>query len=162
MITPQDVILDAIEARLRLITLVNGYSTAVQKVQRATLKPFIDGDLPAINYWPGADVRVAAGHGFVERSLTIAIEYYTLTRDRVFTDVAFELAMDVAVALLRSPLLPLVSDQPDLTLGGVVRSAQLQTITPQIGQGQTPWCGAVLSYDLIYRVSASNPTTFVS
>lgn len=159
--TPQQQILDAVGARLALITVARGYHCDVRKIRRATLKPFVDEDLPAINYWPGADAQVAKGHGWVDRDLSVAIEIYDRTRDRIFTDVAMELAMDVAVSLLRSPSSPLVADEPDLTFGGLVRSAQLVTITPQIGEGQAPWCGALVSYSLSYRVSASNPLTII-
>jgi hypothetical protein len=157
MSIPQLVILNAVQSRLALIKVSNGYSCNVSKVKRATLKPFGEDDLPMINYWPEVDDQVLKGHGWVDRSLSIVIEFYDRTRDRVFTDVALELANDVAVAMLRSPTAPLVSSNPDINMGGLIRSSQLLTMTPQIGEGQSPWCGVVLNYTLEYRVSASNP-----
>ena len=161
MIPIQARILDAVEARLKLMTVARGYSFDVQRVRRATLKPFVEEDLPAANYWPGADSIIGRGAGWVDRELNLVVEYYTKTRDRPFTDVAFELALDVGVALLRSPAAPLVTNNPDMTLGGLIRSSQLQNITPQIGEGAVPWCGAAMSYSLSYRVSASDPFTLV-
>jgi hypothetical protein len=159
--TVQLSILNAVESRLKLIKTTNGYSSTVNRVKRATLKPFIEDDLPAINYWPESDEQITKGHGWVDRSFSIVIEYYDRTRDRNFTDLAFEMANDVAIAMLRSPTSPLVNSDPDLTLGGLVRSSQLTTITPQIGEGQSPWCAVVLNYSLEYRVSSSNPLTLI-
>lgn len=161
MNNPQKIILDAVENRLKLIKTVNGYSTNVNRIKRATLKPFADDEIPAINYWPESDQQVLKGHGWVDRSLAVVVECYDRTRDRVFTDLAFEMANDIAIALMRSPTNPEVSDQPDLTLGDLIRSSQLLTVTPQIGEGQMPWCGVVLNYSFEYRVSSSNPLTMV-
>lgn len=161
MITVQSRILDAVEERLKLMTEANGYSFTIQKYTRATLKPFNEEDLPAANYWPGVDSLITRGAGWVERELVLVVEYYTKTRDRTFTDVSYELALDVGVALARSPAAPRPTDEPDLKLGGLIRSAQMQTATPQIGEGQAPWCGVAMSYSLSYRVSASDPSTLV-
>lgn len=158
---PQIEILDAIADRLAIIKKVNGYYTDVVSIKRATMKPLTDDDLPAINYWASTDDQLAKGHGWVDRQLSVVIEFYQRTRDRAFTDVVFELASDVAIAMIRDPDNPLATDDPDLTLGGLVRSSQLNGITPQIGEGQAPWCGAVLNYSLIYRVSATNPLTLI-
>jgi hypothetical protein len=163
MPTPVQVsILAAVEARLKSIKTANGYTTTAGRIKRATLTPFREDDLPALNYWPGTDRRLSQGAGWVERELLVAIEYYDRTRDRPFSDVAYELAADVGIAMLRAPAAPLTSDQPEFTLGGLVRSTQLLTATPQIGEGQSPWCGIALEYAFAYRVSASNPTVLVS
>lgn len=162
MTIAQKLILDAVENRLKIIKTVNGYSTNFLRIKRATLKPFIDDDLPAINYWPQEDNQVVKGHGWVDRSLSIVIECYDRTRDRIFTDLAFEMASDVAIAMVRSPSYPNVSANPDLTMGDLVKSSQLLNVTPQIGEGQSPWCGVVLNYTLGYRVSANNPSTILS
>lgn len=161
LVTVQSRILDAIAARLALMSVANGYLRSVQKIERATLTPFKTDDLPACNYWPGVDVQTGKGAGWVDRELTVVIEYYTRTRDLPFTDVAFELALDVGMALLRAPSAPLPDDNPDMTLGSLVRSMQLQTITPQIGEGQTPWCGAAMSYSIGYRVAANDPSLLI-
>jgi len=161
-VTPQQQILDAVEARLGLITAAHGYHTTMGRIRRSTLKPFIEEDLPAVNYWPGVDAQVLKGAGWVDRELNVVLEYYDKTRDRPFADVALELAGDIAVAMVRSPLNPNVSDDPDLTLGGLVRSSQLLTITPQVGDGQSPWCGALVTYTFVYRTTASNPLTLIN
>lgn len=163
MTTPVQVsILDAVENRLKSIKTANGYNTTANRIRRATLTPFREDDLPAINYWPGLDRRLSQGAGWVERELLLAVEYYDRTRDRPFSDVALELASDIALAMIRAPASPLPADQPEFTLGGLVRSTQLVTATPQIGEGQAPWCGVAIEYALAYRVSASNPFVLVS
>lgn len=154
-------LLDAIALRLPNISKARGYYTDVGKIKRATLKPFQDQDLPALNYWPGTDNVVARGAGWVERLLPLVVEYYDRTRDRPFSDVVFELAQDVVVAVQRDPDFPAVSDNPEFTLGGLCRSVQLVSVVPQVGEGQAPFCGALLTFDLVYRVKAGDPTSFV-
>ena len=161
MTAPQLQIINAIENRLKLINVSNEYSYTVGRVKRATLKPFTDADLPAINFWPDGDQQIEKKYNWVDRSLSVVIECYEKTRDKAFTDVAFELSSAVMVALLRSVDDPKVSDNPNLTLGGLVKSIEFVSITPQIGEGQTPWCGVVLNCNFNYRVAADNPMMII-
>jgi hypothetical protein len=161
MTVPQLQIIDAIEDRLKLIKTSNEHTFTVSRVKRATLKPFIDDDLPAINYWPEGDQQIEKKYNWVDRTLSVVIECYDRTRDKVFTDVAFELSSAVMTTLLRSVADPKVSDDPDPTLGGLIKSIEFVTITPQIGEGQTPWCGVILNCAFNYRVAANNPMTII-
>lgn len=163
MSTPaQTQILDAIAARLALIATANGYATTAGKIERARLGPFRSGDLPAINYWPGEDVRSAAGAGWEERQVTVFLEYYERTRDRPFSDVAAELAGDVWVALWRSAAAPAVSDSPTQALGGLVSAMVLERVTPALGEGQAPYCAALLEVVITYRRKPSTPHTILT
>jgi hypothetical protein len=157
----QIIILDAVQERLKLIRKSFGYTMDVYSIERASLKPFMEDDLPAINYWSTGDVQINKGMGWVDRQMSVVIECYSRTRDRPFTDVVFELANDIAICMMRSPVSPRVTDDPDMTLGGLVRSSQLAEIIPQVGEGQAPWCGAAVNYELIYRVASNDLSTLI-
>lgn len=159
--TPPEQILDRLEERLSLLTVANGYDFTLVKIKRATLENFKGDDLPAVNFWTMADERVQGGAGWVERQLTVAVEVYGRTRDEPFVDAAMRHAFNVALAVMRSPDAPTPADNPDLTLGGMVRTVQLGSITPQVGQGQEPWFGSLVTFSLVYRVSSSNPLLLV-
>ncbi len=161
-LTIQQQILDEIGARLALIDTVSGYHTTAMKIERARLTPFKDYDLPAINYWPDLDQRRGGGGGFEERSLTVLIEIHDKTRDRPFSDVAGELASDVWIALWRATTAGSVSDQPSSALGGLVTSIQLNAVQPEIGEGQSPFCGALLNITTIYKRRPDAPFTIVA
>ena len=154
-------LLDEIGARLASISLENGYAYKMGKLTRASMKPFSGDDMPACNYWPGQDAFIERGVGFEKRELTLLVERYTKTRDDPFSDIVFELALDVDVALRRATAAPSRTGQHEPTLGGRVQSIHLTSITPQIGEGQAPWLGALLSFAISYRVKATDPTVFV-
>lgn len=154
----QLLILDEIEARLANIKQSNGYYRTVAGVRRATLKRFQSGDLPMTNFWTGVDETVARGAGWIEKRLSVLVEIYDLTRDRPFVDVAFEMADDVCRALHRTTDAPSVEDDPEQRFGGLLMSLQLATISPQIGEGQSPWCGALLSFDATYKTKTDGVT----
>jgi len=158
----QTQILDEIGTRLSLITTANGYLRAVAKLERARLTPFKNGDLPAINYYSTADSFVDKGHTFDKRSLSVAIESYDLTRDAIFDDVAQQLAADVTISINRSSASPAVTDDPSISLGGIVEQVTVTSITPAIGDGQKPYCGAVIFLEIVYKVKKLDPFTLIS
>lgn len=163
MPTPiQTQILDVVELRLANVTTANGYSTTVKKISRARLTPFVSGDLPAINFWGGIDIKLSGGGGFDERQLKLLVEYHAKTRDRTFSEVSAELAADVWLSLWRDPSAPAVSDTTSPKLGDLVSSISLNTITPEIGEGQAPWCGALLEIDILYIQSPHDPFTLAT
>ena len=155
-------ILDEIGARLALIKESTGYHTTVAKLERARLTPFQDYDLPAINYWPDLDERRNAGGGFEERELTVLVEYHDKTRDRPFSDVASELASDIWIALWRATTAGAVSDQPSSALGGLVSGVLLRAVQPEIGEGQTPFCGTLLNITILYKRRPDAPFSIVT
>lgn len=147
----QTLILDEVEARLASIKTANGYTRTVTKPKRATMMPFQDTDLPGVNFWPGEDRITGRGAGFVLREMALFVECYDLTRDRPFPDVAFEIARDITIALHRTLAAPAVTDNPEQSFGGLITSLQLTSTTPQIGTGQAPWCGALMTYSVAYK-----------
>lgn len=161
--TPQDQILVDVEARLTgNMKITNaGYYATVAKITNATLKPFNGDDLPALNFWPGTDQIVLRGAGFEEHELEIFVEYYDRSRDLPFSQIVFKLAADVRLALHRSVAAPEKTDPPEPTLGGKLQTLQLESVVPQLGQGQAPWCGVLCSFTARYRVKSSDPDVFV-
>lgn len=152
-------ILDAIEARLNKLSTARGYGVTPQKLLRANLTPWTVGDLPAINLWSGIDERVGAAYGLEQRRLSCFIEYHTLTRDSPFVDVAARLGADITVAINRATSAPLVADNPSTALGGLVSQVTVDSITPQIGEGQAPWCGVLVSLSVYYSCRPEDPFT---
>ena len=155
-------ILDAIGLRLALPTTARGYNTTVAVVERARVIPFRDFDIPAVNYWADSEAVVDAGAGWSEHEVSIMIDARTHTRDRPFVDVAFELGTDLWIALWRAPAAPAVSDQPSMRLGGIVNSLAMASMVPAIGEGQSPFCGVLLSIIVKYRVRPTAPYTLIT
>jgi len=151
-------ILDLIEARLKLINTRNGFFTDDVRVERASLTPFAGKDLPAINYWSAGDQLIEAT-GYVElRELEVLVEFYDRHRDMSLTDKANQLAADARVALSRDPGLP---ERISTKLGGKVESLVVRSAIPAVGEGQSPYCGSVLTLAVRYRVDARNPFLLV-
>lgn len=160
--TPQDQILDEVEARLGSnIKAANGYYTTLAKITNATNKPFQGDDLPACNFWPGSDSVVQRGAGFEVHELDLFVEYFDRTRDLPFSKVAFKLGADVRLALHRAVATPGKADPVEPTFNGLLQSLQLVSVVPQLGEGQAPWCGALCNFRAVYRVKSSNPDLFV-
>ncbi len=143
-------ILDEVELRLANITIANGYYTTVKKIQRARLIPFKGYDLPCINYWGTALENERNVYDDDNRELSLFVEYHDLTRDDPFIDVANKLAADVVVALNRSDSSPKVSDDPDYELGETVSDLVFNGYDYEIGEGQAPWCGALVRFTIKY------------
>jgi len=142
-------ILDEIDARLRTISVANGDQNTIKKVTRAQTKPFKDGDLPMINYWPTTDIITLIQHGAEEHKLTLTIEVATKTNDIPFTNLAVDLYTGVVAALNRD-----VSLNRSPSLGGIAQRLSVDSMTPTIGQGQAPWCGVVIVVSVIYNTIA--------
>lgn len=147
----QLIILDEIGTRLKNITLANGYRMDLLKISRSRLKPFKNGDLPAVNYWPSRDQLDSKTGSSETRLLPVTMEVYSTTRDEPFVDVAIRLGNDIAVALTRATSAPKVTDQLSRSLGGLVNSLVIDSITPFIGEGQSPWCGAIVEINIKFK-----------
>ena len=144
-------ILDIVDTRLANITTANGYYTTVKKIERARLKPFNGYDLPGINYWCTSLDNERTVYDDDNRSLNLYVEYHSLTRDEPFMDVADKLAADVIVALNRADANPKVSDDPNYDLNDAISDLVFNGYDYEIGEGQKPWCGALVRFTLKYR-----------
>lgn len=122
-------VLDEIDKRLKTVTQSNGHPLSFNKIERAKLKPFVNGDLPALNYWPGQDIIVSKEFGKETHKMSLSSQAYTVMRDEPFTDVAYRLAHAVITALNRSENAPKVDDEPSYNLGGLVSDLTVQGIT---------------------------------
>lgn len=159
----QTQILDLMGARFLNISKVNGYFNDLKKLDRARLTPFKNPEMPGLNYYiTGDTLDVPMNTGVNQRVMSVAVEFYTTTRDRPFSDVANELATDAIIALNRDPAAPTVADQDSTRLGKKVVKFETDTFTPAIGEGQTPYCGAVLIFIVTYRVSRQDPFTLIT
>jgi hypothetical protein len=74
--------------------------------------------------------------------------------------VAEKLAADVVTALSRSDKNPKVSDDPSFNLGDTVSDVIFNGYDYEIGEGQKPWCGALLSFTIKFSTSIFNMTTY--
>lgn len=159
----QTQIMDLVEVRLKNIAETNGYFSTLEKIERARTTPFKNGDLPAINYYYTGDVlEKPLNTGNEERTLVLIVEYYDDTRDRIFLDLADELTSDIKISLERDPASPLVSDQVSNLLGKKVMKLEFDTITPAIGEGQSPYCGTIMLINITYRVNRNDPFALIN
>lgn len=164
MATPVETqILDFVAERLALISSANGYFTDVELIERARLTPLQNSDMPAINYYSTKSTLVKKlTNGVREKQLTVMVEYYTFNRDEIFTDVANKLAADVLIALERDTSAPSVSDTVSYALGGKVSAVDMEEYTPVLGSGTTPYSGAIILINIIYRVNRYNPFDLIT
>lgn len=144
--------LDEIEARLGNITETNEYNLPLRTIRRARLKPFKTQHMPAANFWPSTLTNVVDRYGQDGRTLGITVEAHTLTRDHPFTDIADLLAADIVTALNRATTAPKPADNPSYDLGGLVEDFVLSGYDYSIGEGQTPWCGVVISFEIRFSI----------
>lgn len=156
-------ILDEIGSRLQNISITNGYRVDIEPevIERARLTPFKNGDLPAINYWPSPDTLTEKTGQMETREISLNIEIYDKTRDEPFTDLAIRLGNDVVTSLFRATSAPKVSDPQSPSLGGLVETITVNSVTPMIGEGQSPWCGTLLDITVKYNITVGDFSTIV-
>jgi hypothetical protein len=160
--TPVQVqILDEVEARLRLIDQANGYLHTIVKTERARLTPWDGIDMPSLNFWMETDVRQEKNYGFEVRQMGVRVETRDKTRERPFVDVASEHLADIWTALQRDPSAPAVTDPISMSLGGLVTHVNFESMIPAIGEGQNPYCGALIDLSVTYNIDPSEPFTLI-
>lgn len=155
-------LLDIIETRLGNISTINEYYTMPKMIARAKLTPFNDYDLPAINFWLTRLNVVSRQYQKQSRELSLFVEIHNSTRDRPFVDVVSELASDIVISLNRHPDNPKISDVPSLDLGGVVTGLDFQGYDYLIGEGQSPWCGALCQFTIKYQSDIDDMENYTS
>ena len=161
MATPAvNTILTEIGARLSLITTTNGYNYTFKKIEEARLEPFVGYDLPAINYWLTNVSNERNAYNDDDRSVELAIEAFSATRDETFTRVVSKLAADVVTVLSRKTSAPKVSDTPNYDLNETVSDFIFDGYDYEIGEGQKPWCGAMLRFTIKYQTDPFEMSTY--
>ena len=156
-------ILDEVQARLENISPENGYTFKLypQTVVRAKLTPFVNGDLPAVNYISGTDNLIEKQFKTETRSFPLTIDAYAKTRDEPFINVAITLGNQLIAALFRNTAAPLLSDIVDYSLGGLVDTITVESISPMIGEGSKPWCGVLIECNVQYKMKVADFSTTI-
>jgi len=146
-------ILDEIESRLGNITTANGYNNEFIKITRARLTPFKGFDLPAANYYmTGTDVT-KDNYGDDNHTMLLVVEAHSRTHDLDFIDVAMSLCADVVTGLFRATTDPAVTDIESTSLGGTVQSFKYIGHSPFIGEGQDPFCGTLIRFEIDFKTN---------
>ena len=151
-------ILNEIEARMASITILNGYNTDVKKITRGQMEPFKGYDLPAINIWPSNLTADPMAYDQEKRTLPVFIEIHDLTRDEPFSTVAEKLASDIVIAINRATTAKKVSDSVSADLGELVEEVVFKGYDYEIGQGQKPFCGALVRFEIIHIADKNSLT----
>jgi hypothetical protein len=153
-------IMKVIGARLTNITTANGYYCTAKKIERARLTPWKGYDLPCINYWCTTLNNERTVYNDDNRTLEVFIEIHDITRDDPFVDVASRLAADVVTALNRTTDAPAVTDSPDYDLGEMVQELIFGGHDFVIGEGQAPWCGALVRFIVKWQCDPNEMMNF--
>jgi len=138
------------------ITTANGYSCTVAKCEKARLKPFKPFHLPAVNIWCTTSNSSDGQYNLDSRTLSIYVEIHSITRETPFIELAAELAADVVTALSRKTTAPKVSDDSDLNLNDIVDDLNYDGYDYEIGEGQAPWCAALVRLTANYSTEKNN------
>jgi hypothetical protein len=138
---------------LAKITIANGYSRTVKKVDHARTSPFLSYDIPAINYWTtGFSVQDAGDRAFGDdrRVIPVYIEGYCVKWEDGAQEEADKFAADIITSLYRKTTAPKVSDNLDRNLNELV--AHMRTVSVQyiVDQSSTPYCGVLVQFDFEY------------
>ena len=157
-------ILEKVEDRLKTVLVANGYDFDVVKVIKRypfQALAFQTEDIPAIFFYPSADIRLGAEHGFETRQLTLAIGIYYSTDGDTLIDLSEQLGVVIHLAINRDTAHPNFSDNPSIDLGGIVQNLRLLNKMPLISEETQPWYGAQFEYSLDYQTELCNPFSFV-
>ena len=65
----------------------------------------------------------------------------------------------MATALFRATAFPKVSDPISPALGGLVSEIGINSLVPIIGEGESPWCGALLDITIKYNTKLGEFST---
>lgn len=154
------VILAEIGLRLANITTDNGYHYTIKKIEEAKVEPFNGYDLPAVNYWCTNLSNERSVYNDDNRSLELFVEIFALTRDETFTKVVGKLAADVVTGLTRATTAPAIWDVPDYDLNETISDFIFDGYDYLIGQGQEPWCGALVKFTIKYQTNPFEMSTY--
>ena len=152
-------VLDEIEARAGNISVSYGYFSSVAKIERAKLTPFQGADWPQLSFWLLNESTNRPQYGGNENSLTLVVAYMDETRDRPYVDLAAELRADVILALNRTTVAPAVSDDPSHDLGDMVKALNFVDSEYVIGEGESPWCGIIITFNVEFLTPLNDPLT---
>ena len=157
-------ILNKIEARLKNITIANGYNFDIAKVVKRfpfQALAFQTEDIPAIFFFPSGDTRIGAEYDIEKRQLTVTIGIYYSSSDGELIDLAEQIGSAIHIAIHRAISAPLMTDNPSSNLGGMVSSMNLNLKLPLVSEEQRPWYGAQFEYIIEYETVNGDPFALV-
>lgn len=156
-------LLDFVLLRLQQMTVANGYTHEFVQIKRATQQPFdLFDDLPAVNYYSSGSIVESRQHSYQHRDLNVVFEAYAKTQDDPFTDVASKLGDELETVLHRTPTSPQPGDanEPFIYNGSTaVGEIYIDDVVYAIGEGQSPYCGAVITARIRYQILTGSPST---
>jgi len=159
MSTPLNkIIFNEIEDRLSNVSTENGYATTFKRIERGATKPFKSHDLIAVNFWPSTLSNENDKYNRDNRSIQLFFQVQSKTMDEPFVDVCDRLGSDLVTGLNRSTTAPLVSDVESDDLGELVDNFIFNGYDYQVGEGQTPWCGILAKFTVVYSTTLNNMT----
>ena len=138
---------------LNNISTSNGYNNDFKKVKRSKVTPFKGYDLPAINYY---HTSIDVGKKIYKKNqvrMSLIVEVHSKTLDDDFIDAADLLVGDIVTGLFRDTDDPLLADDIDYNLGGIVQKLNYLGHDPFIGQGQEPFFGSMVKFEIEYQTN---------
>ena len=149
--------LDELGLRLNNISVVNGYFTDINLIERSRANPFKTDDLPAMTYWKNADRATEKRLGTAQRELRVGIEFYSKSNDGDLDAFSDKFFSDLFIALYRNPANPLVTDDPDPMFKDKKFLVSLDQLQPIISEGSKPRFGVVAIITFTYWISNFDP-----
>ena len=166
MISAASQILDLLLPRFQQMTVANGYTNEFVQIKRAT-QVFSDllDDLPLLNYFHGETTPADRSHNYERRDLQITLEAYTRTLDAPFTDTASMIGDELETVLFRysgrpkpvDPVENILMDKNYRGVGEIIFDGSV----PALGEGQRPYCGAIISVRVRYNVAVGCPSVLL-
>lgn len=150
-----------IAARLGSISLANGYSVDILKLEKGRVDAFDDDDLPAINFWKTDDSAEGKMYSRQQRTLRMGFEYYTLSNDDDIDTISDNFMTDLFIALYRDPAKPLVTDDPLPMFVDKQFVVSFDSFRPIIGGGSKPRVGVFAVISFTYTINNLDPNTLI-
>lgn len=152
---------DEFDNRLNNISVTNGYSTDITKIEKARTNPFDNDDLPAINFWKIDDSAEDKKYTRQQRTLRVGIEYYTFSNEDNVDTISDNFMTDLIISLYRDPNAPLVTDNPVPMFADKQFIMTVDLLRPIISQGSSPRLGVFAIISCTYAVNMLDPNTLL-
>lgn len=152
---------EEIHARLGNISIANEYSVDIVTIKKAKIDPFVDDDLPAINFWKTDDLAESKKYTRQQRTLRMGFEYYTLSNDDDIDTISDSFMRDIFIAMYRAPNAPKVSDDPLPMFASKSFVTNFDVMRPLISQGSTPRLGVFIVMSFTYTINNLEPDILI-
>lgn len=141
------------ETRLNNIKKSNGYNTDIIKVGIGGMRPFRQVDVPEILIWISNIDSNPKLHQLTEYIAYIWVMVYDVSYlDDGYQELSDLLIQDVITALHRKDSAPLVADDIDHYLNGMVDALSIRNVTYiNEGEAENPYIGALIQTACTYN-----------